>query len=146
MSTVFVIRPVRNISPEFQASVEAQIQELKVQGYHIYDPQVDTDQDDVNGYQISMDNLGAIQNADFVFFMWDGKSQGCLFDLGMAFALDKRLICNPKLMPPMAEEKSFQNMAYAWSLCSEEAENQELEQRWHDWRMEQLYNQLPREE
>ena len=146
MSTIFVIRPVRNITPDFQESVDNQIEEFKELGYTVYDPQVDTDQDDVNGYRICMDNLGAIQHADYVCFMWDGKSQGCLFDLGMAFALDKPMLCIPKLMPPMTEGKSFQNMAYAWSLFSEEEEQRIEEQNRHDWQREQSWYELSREE
>jgi len=48
-----------------------------------------------------------------VFFVWDGKSQGCLFDLGVAFALNKPLtvISAPE---NVESGKSFQNMARYW--------------------------------
>lgn len=47
-----------------------------------------------------------------VFVIWDGKSQGCLFDLGMAFAMHKPV--GVIALPGPTEEKSFQNMIRDW--------------------------------
>lgn len=76
--------------------------------YDVYWPPRDTDQDDDIGLRICMDNAYAIQDADVIHIVWDGKSQGCLFDLGMAFILNKPII--PIKLPPLTHGKSFQNM------------------------------------
>lgn len=52
-------------------------------------------------------------DADIVHVVWDGQSQGCLFDLGVAFALGKAL--RPIELPAATEGKSFQNMMRAWA-------------------------------
>lgn len=86
---------------------------LESEGWTVHWPPRDTNQEDPTGYRICADNLEAIRAADVVHFVWDGKSQGCLFDLGMAFALGKRVI--PLEIPEPTEGKSFQNMVSEWS-------------------------------
>lgn len=113
---IFLIRPVRGCTPEMQSIVES-IKGTEPE-FSVYDPATDTAQDDPTGYRICQDNELAIRMADEVWFVWDGKSQGCLFDLGMAWAIGKPL----KVMycPPPTTGKSFQNMAREWNLRSEE--------------------------
>jgi nucleoside 2-deoxyribosyltransferase len=120
MSKIFVIHPVRNIAPEFQEHVTLEVERLKSEGHDVYDPATDTDQIDYTGLRICKDNLSAIEQADLIYFAWDGASQGCLFDLGMAFALHKPVRCAVGLMPRMTTSKSFQNMAYAWEDSANE--------------------------
>jgi len=110
MSDAFLICPVRGHDPDELAELVA---DLESQGYKVHWPPRDTDQDDTTGLRICRDNLAAISKADVVFFYWDGKSQGSLFDLGMAFALDKKVI--PISLPPATEGKSFQNMVMEWA-------------------------------
>lgn len=76
-------------------------------------PHRDTDQDDDVGLRICADNLEAIRQAEVIHIIWDGKSQGSLFDLGMAFALGKPLVVLS--VPEPTEHKSFQNMMRAWA-------------------------------
>ena len=114
MNKYFAIRPVRNITPEYQDGIETQIKFIESQGHIVYDPIRDTNQSDANGYRICSDNLEAIKNCDEILFMWDGKSQGCLFDLGMAFALGKPIQTVIGYVPGMTPYKSFQNMVFAW--------------------------------
>lgn len=92
---------------------QAIVNRLEAEGWQAYWPPRDTDQDDDSGYRICLDNKVAIAQADAVHFVWDGKSQGCLFDLGMAFALGKQII--PVSMPDKTEGKSFQNMVLVWA-------------------------------
>lgn len=108
----FLICPVRGIDPAQTAGVVAQ---LEAAGWRVHWPPRDTDQDDPTGLRICRDNLVAIRAADVVHFVWDGKSQGCLFDLGMAFALGKRVV--PVETPPPTDGKSFQNMVAEWHRC-----------------------------
>lgn len=106
----FLICPVRgHDTTETQAIVD----KLEAEGWVVHWPPRDTDQYDDAGLRICKDNLEAIKNADFVHIVWDGKSQGSLFDLGMAFALSKRVI--PVSLPESSEGKSFQNMVRAWA-------------------------------
>lgn len=81
--------------------------------YEVYWPPRDTDQTDPVGLEICGANLRAIQEADVVHIIWDGKSTGVLFDLGMVFALTKELVVIS--LPPETDHKSFQNMIRAYA-------------------------------
>jgi nucleoside 2-deoxyribosyltransferase len=106
----FLICPVRGHDPEETRSI---VESLEQNGYEVHWPPRDTDQDDPTAFRICCDNLEAIHRADCVHVVWDGKSQGCLFDLGMAFALDKRVYI--VRLPEATEGKSFQNMVRRWN-------------------------------
>ena len=105
----FLICPVRGHTKE---ETEEIVDNLEKQGYLVHWPPRDTNQDDPTGLRICQDNFQAIAESQVVFIIWDGQSQGCLFDLGIAFALSKELkvISNPTL----TEGKSFQNMMKDW--------------------------------
>ncbi len=107
----FLICPVRGVS---MADTEVIVERLEEDGYEVHWPPRDTDQEDHSGYRICKDNRQAIAEADVIHFVWDGKSQGCLFDLGIAFALYKSVI--PIQMPSQTIGKSFQNMVADWFL------------------------------
>lgn len=105
----FLICPVRGVDAEtFVGVVEA----LEADGWTVHWPPRDTDQNDNTGLRICRDNLAAIKAADVVHVIWDGRSQGCLFDLGIALALQKPVI--PVDLPAKTDGKSFQNMIRAW--------------------------------
>ena len=110
MDNIFIITPTREVNEDFYAKVVNYVAALAAQGYDIYFPPFDTNQVDETGLQICEDNLEAIVNADKVIMAWDGRSQGCLFDLGMAFALGKRIIPMPGCFPEETSGKSFQSM------------------------------------
>lgn len=107
--TSFLICPVRGHSPEETRSV---VERLEAEGWSVHWPPRDTDQNDAIGLRICSINREAIKAADAVHVVWDGQSHGCLFDLGMAFALGKRVIYIT--LPAPSEGKSFQNMVRAW--------------------------------
>lgn len=106
----FLICPVRGMSPDAHATT---VDLLEKQGFKVHWPPRDTDQNDEIGLRICRDNAAAIAAADVVHVIWDGKSQGCLFDLGVAFALKKKL--EIIIIPALSEGKSFQNMMAAWA-------------------------------
>lgn len=106
----FLICPVRGHDPK---ETEWIVKRLEKEGYEVYWPPRDTDQNDDKGYRICCDNREAIRNADVVHVVWDGKSQGVLFDLGMAFVMEKQVI--PLELPEFTEGKSFQNMIFYWA-------------------------------
>ncbi len=111
---IFLITPVRSITEEFRAGVCAHLLSLEQQGHEVYYPPRDTNQRDRTGYTICYENMQAIKAAELVEVCWDGKSQGCLFDLGMAFALGKDVRAAIGLFPRMTKGKSFASMVYAW--------------------------------
>lgn len=110
---IFLACPVRNITNEYREKIEAQVKSLESRGFEVYYPARDTMQD-VAPYLICSQNRRAIEAADKVFVIWDGKSTGVLFDMGVAFALDKEIRTITGYMPPMSREKSFQNLFYEW--------------------------------
>jgi nucleoside 2-deoxyribosyltransferase len=116
--TTFFICPVRGHD---LGETEGLVEDLEAQGWTVHWPPRDTDQVDTVGLRICQDNLKAIEAADYVHVVWDGQSQGCLFDLGMAFALGKPVV--PVMLPEITEGKSFQNMIRAWSQ-SERQDNE----------------------
>lgn len=105
----FLICPVRGHSPEETAALVAR---LEGEGWYVHWPPRDTNQDDATGLRICQDNRAAIEQAERIFVVWDGQSQGCLFDLGMAFAMRKPITCLS--LPATTDGKSFQNMMRAW--------------------------------
>ena len=105
----FLICPVRGHA---QSEFEEIVRHLEEGGWKVHYPPRDTEQNDPTGFAICWDNLSAIHAADTVHVVWDGKSQGCLFDLGMAFALGKKIIVVS--LPEQSEGKSFQNMIREW--------------------------------
>jgi hypothetical protein len=105
---IFIIQPVRNISEEMKQELVAYVTELESEGHEVYLPMKDTDQNDPIGYKICDANKLAIKSCDEVHIAWDGKSQGCLFDLGIAFAFNKRIKTIKNFLPEITGEKSFQ--------------------------------------
>jgi hypothetical protein len=106
----FLICPVRGKPPEFYAAI---VRDIEADGISVHWPPRDTNQTDSTGLRICRDNAAAIAAADVIHVVWDGQSQGCLFDLGVAFALNKVII--PVELPAATEGKSFQNMIRAWA-------------------------------
>ncbi len=110
---IFLISPVRNILSEYQEEIETQVKYLEEQGNKVYWPLRDTSQN-ASELEICKTNLFAMQNSDIVYIIWDGNSQGVLFDLGMAFVLRKPIRTIIGYMPVVTTKKSFQNMIYEW--------------------------------
>lgn len=110
---IFVICPVRNADESEKKYIKDFINRLKVDN-EVYYPAEDTDQVDPIGYRICQDNAKAIAESDAVFIFWNADSKGSLFDLGVAFALNKPLcIINHEDIVP-TDGKSFTNMISEW--------------------------------
>lgn len=114
----FLICPVRGKSSEETQDV---VDELEALDYEVHWPHRDTNQNDNTGLRICQDNRKAIEEADIVHIVWDGNSQGCLFDLGIAFALNKKIM--PIELPEITDGKSFQNMIMELSKAQESVLN-----------------------
>lgn len=113
MRRTFLICPVRGHDPEETRKI---VEHLEGAGWLVHWPPRDTDQEDPTGLRICADNRRAILEAHAVHVIWDGQSQGCLFDLGMAFAYGKPVYWID--LPVASEGKSFQNMIRAWAASS----------------------------
>ena len=62
--------------------------ELRSEGNEVYVPGIETPQDS-DVLTISKKNREAMRKSDEVRIIWDGTSHGVVFDLGMAFAMEK---------------------------------------------------------
>lgn len=112
---VFLICPVRGASEGQKAKMHEYIQKLEDAGKKVYYPAKDTDQNDSIGLRICTENVAAIKEAAEVHIYYDPNSTGTLFDLGAAFAANKKLvIANIDDLAP-TPGKSFTNMMIAWS-------------------------------
>jgi len=107
---IFLICPVRNADPKTQEFLAKYVRRVERLGHKIHYPARDTNQVDSIGLRICTDNRGAIRNSDEVHILFDPTSQGTLFDIGVAFQLEKpiRLINRHNLQ--FTEKKSFQNV------------------------------------
>ena len=118
MATAFLICPVRGVDPKETEDIVKKIENNGTRKVHW--PHRDTNQDDPIGFNICTQNKEAIKSADKVHVVWDEKSQGCLFDLGMAFAMDKKIVIED--IPEETSQKSFQNMMRYWEKSKETPE------------------------
>ena len=107
---IFLICPVRDADLKTKAILETYVRRVKRLGHKIYYPAWDTNQKDHIGLRICTDNREAIRSSDEIHLFFDPTSKGSLFDMGMAFQLEKpiRLINRCKFQ--FTEEKSFQSM------------------------------------
>jgi hypothetical protein len=101
-------------------------EKLEKQGHKVIYPTRDTEQNDTTGYNICKSNLEGIKWADRVDVFYHALSQGIHFDLGQAFALNKKikvvkvlLADNPNYPTTDNENsKSFPKMMKVWESLS----------------------------
>lgn len=87
---IFLISPVR-LGENQDARKYAET--LEKHGNEVYYPIRDTNQvDPTGGWKICQQNKAAINNADEVHIFYHPESQGIHFDLGVAFALGKKVM------------------------------------------------------
>lgn len=84
----YLIHPVQG--HQF-SEVEKFVRMIEFCGIDLYVPMRDTRQDE-DVIDICRANGAAIREADICFIVWDGRSFGCLFDLGIAYAIGKRVM------------------------------------------------------
>lgn len=108
---VFIICSVRSASEEYRTKLETYVSELESMGIKVHLPHRDTNQN-ARGFDICMQNANAIKDADEVHIFYNSSSQGTHFDMGVSFALGKRVVVveNEKYV----EGKSFSRMLEEW--------------------------------
>lgn len=114
---ISIILPVRFADKETEKFADYVVAYLEDIGHIVYYPPRDTKQEDeTGGYIICVQNLSGIDKADVVIIFYDGESKGVLFDAGMAFALQKKVVV--LMRPELTLDKSFQNMMEYWQSAS----------------------------
>ena len=109
---IFLICPVRNADAKHSRAAMVYVKSLESRSHEIHWPPRDTDQS-AKGIDICRQNMEAIKSADEVHIFYDGTSQGVHFDMGMAFALGKKIVVVGN--ESYDEGKSFQRMLDEWS-------------------------------
>ena len=115
---IYIICPVRNLSEQWEEGLLAYAHLKESAGHKVHLPFRDTDQNDRTGYRICQDHAEAMLNADEVHIAYDGKSEGWLFDLGMAFALNKPVQPITGYFPNITKGKSYTNMVWQWNAIA----------------------------
>ena len=113
---IFLICPVRNATEDQKKRMTEYIEELESNGNKVHYPARDTKQEDLTGgWNICTTNKNAILESDEVHIFWDDKSTGSLFDLGVAFGANKKLVVvNPGAIDT-SNTKSFHNVINYWN-------------------------------
>ena len=111
MKRIFIICTVRGASEEYKKKLEDYVAKLESEGNHVHLPHRDTKQD-AGGYDICMQNMMAISNADEIHIFYNPDSQGTHFDLGVSFALNKKLLIVENI--EFGAGKSFARMITEW--------------------------------
>jgi len=89
---IYIICPVRNADPVVIERMRGYANFLKLNGHNVHYPPDDIPQNDPTGKVINTMHRDAMIKADEVHVFWDIKSSGSHFDLGMAYALYKKIV------------------------------------------------------
>lgn len=110
---IFIICAVRIATEQDRIKLEAHTTALEGLGHKVHLPHRDTNQEGT-GLSICSVNARAIANSDEVHIFYNAKSQGSHFDMGVAFALGKKIVIITN--EPLTLGKSFQNMLVEWGI------------------------------
>lgn len=107
----FLICSVRGADEATLRAQEKYVASLEARGYEVHYPPRDTNQN-VSGSEITCQNYWAMKNADEVHVFYNPDSQGTHFDLGMAFAMAKKIVVAHNV--PYGPGKSYARMLDEW--------------------------------
>lgn len=89
---VYIVCPVRDAAPEITQEIQEYVDGLEKEGLDVHFPPRDVEQEDpTGGYRICSEHLAAMIDCNEVHIFWDKDSKGSHFDVGMAFALNKKM-------------------------------------------------------
>lgn len=108
---IFIICTVRGASDEYKKKLEDYVKGLEDLGHEVHLPHRDTNQD-ARGYDICRENMEAIVSSHEVHIFYNSKSQGTHFDMGVAFALGKKIVVVEN--EGYGEGKSYPRMLDEW--------------------------------
>jgi len=108
---IFIIGAVRNADAKWKEKLELYTKALEANGHTVHLPHRDTNQN-LSSIEICTINKNAIIESDEIHLFYIPESQGTHFDMGMSFALNKKLrvISSPEIN----EGKSFNRLAHEW--------------------------------
>ena len=113
---IFLISPVRTLDTLTFHEISAYVTKLASEGHVVYWPVIGTNQRQKE-MAICQENKEAIIKADEIHIWYDVDSLGSIFDLGMAWALNKKLVIANDV--DGSYEKSFANLIIDWSSQKE---------------------------
>ncbi len=109
---IFLICTIRTATEKDKKELWSYVNQLEKEGHEVHYPPRDTKQDQ-RGYEICRDNMRAIKNADEVHIVYNSRSSGTHFDMGIAFAFKKTVkVVNSLNFDP--NKKSFARMLTDW--------------------------------
>lgn len=103
---IYIICAVRNADPERVKQLRLYAAQSRRDGHRVHFPPDDAPQDDSTGKAICETHLAAMRKCDEVHVFWDVRSSGSHFDLGMAYALGKKIV-PVSCEQPDGPEKSY---------------------------------------
>lgn len=109
---VFIICSVRGANDDYKQKLENYVRGLESKGHSVHLPHRDTNQDAL-GIDICTQNKNAIKHSDEVHIFFNPDSQGTYFDMGVAFALGRKLVVVENV--DYGTGKSFPRMIDEWA-------------------------------
>ena len=87
---IFIICPVKDLEHNLKVTIDSYVKSLEFDHNEVHLPYRDTDQTKT-GIEICTQNMKAIRDADEVHIFYTDSSLGTHFDLGMSFAMNKKI-------------------------------------------------------
>ena len=117
---IFLICPVRNANENQRKWIEAYVSEKNSEGYFIHAPHLHTRQIDLfGGYAICKQNAEAVASSSLVAIYYDKESTGSVFDLGVAYALNKPILLLNEKEIEFNDNEFTDNLIKNWPYSKE---------------------------
>ena len=117
---IFLICPVRNATDSQKKWIEEFVKEKYNDGYTIHAPHLHTVQSDLfGGYAICKQNANAVATSKEIDIYYDQSSTGSVFDLGVAYALNKPLVLLNKDEIIFDDNDFIDSIVKSWSYKKE---------------------------
>lgn len=107
---IYLVSPVRDVSYEEKKFLDHYVSDLEQRDITVHYPLRDVNQDDESGLRILAKNKEIMENSKEVRVYWTGKNDERLFDLGMAFILEKPITLINREDVKRTSHKSFENI------------------------------------
>lgn len=120
MKRMFIICTVRGASEEYKQKLEDYVTQKESEGWEVHLPHRDTNQN-TSEYEICNENARAIAMANEVHVFYNPESQGTHFDMGVAFALGRKVVVVENV--PYGEGKSYSRMLDQWAEIFKQKKN-----------------------
>lgn len=118
---IFLICPVRNATKEQRKWIENFVYEKYNEGYIIHAPHLHTRQMDLfGGYSICKQNAKAVSTSEEIDIYYDQSSTGSVFDLGVAYALNKPLVILNKEEIIFNDNDTIDNVVKNWACIKKD--------------------------